>query len=327
MALTGATRLGANMKTSTNLPPTGRRIVIAAGTGFLGRSLTTWFQSRGDEAVVLTRRLVADCSARQVVWNGETLGEWVRELEGADALINLAGRSVDCRYDAENRRLILESRLKSTRVLGQAITSCVRPPVVWFNAASATIYRHAEDRPMDEATGEIGTGFSVDVCRAWEGEMEAAATPKTRKVMLRIAMVLGRDGGVFIPFRMLARLGLGGTLASGRQYMSWLHETDLIGAIEFLMIRPEIAGAVNLSAPNPLTNAGWMREFRQRFGPGFGLPAVKWMLELGAFALRTETELLLKSRRVVPGRLLEAGYRFRFPELGAALDDLAADRS
>ena len=180
---------------------------------------------------------------------------------------------------------------------------------------------------MDETTGEIGEGFSVDVCRAWEGEMEAAATPKTRKVMLRIAMVLGRDGGVFIPFRMLARLGLGGTLASGRQYMSWLHETDLIGAIEFLMIRPEIAGAVNLSAPNPLTNAGWMREFRGRYGPGFGLPAAKWMLELGAFALRTETELLLKSRRVVPGRLLEAGYRFQFPELGSALDDLAADRS
>ena len=303
-----------------------RRIVIAAAGGFLGRILVHWFHARGDEVVVLVRRPVRGLEAKQVLWDGETAGDWTRELEGADALINLAGRSVDCRYHAENRRLILESRLKSTRVLGQAITSCVRPPVVWFNSASATIYRHAEDRPMDEATGEIGTGFSVDVCRAWEGEMEAAATPKTRKVMLRIAMVLGRDGGVFIPFRMLARLGLGGTLASGRQYMSWLHETDLIGAIEFLMIRPEIAGAVNLSAPNPVTNADWMRQFRRWFGPGFGLPAVKWMLELGAFALRTETELLLKSRRVVPGRLLEAGYRFRFPELGSALDDLADDR-
>ncbi len=308
---------------NTPLPLKGRRIVIAAGTGFLGRSLTTWFQARGDGVVVLTRRIVGDCEARQVLWDGESLGDWARELEGAASLINLAGRSVDCRYNGENRRLILESRLKSTRVLGQAIGACAMPPTVWFNAASATIYRHAEDRPMDEATGEIGTGFSVDVCRAWEGEMEAAVTPRTRKVMLRIAMVLGRDGGVFIPFRLLARLGLGGTLASGRQYMSWLHEEDLIGAIEFLMGRPDIAGAVNLSAPNPVRNIEWMREFRRRYGPGVGLPAAKWMLEVGAFFLRTETELLLKSRRVVPGRLREAGYCFQFPDLGSALDDLS----
>ncbi len=300
-----------------------RRIVMAAAGGFLGRSLVGWFRSQGDNVVALVRRPVRGLDARQVLWDGETAGEWFSELEGADAVINLAGRSVDCRYHADNRRLILESRLKSTRVLGQAIGSCARPPVVWFNSASATIYRHAEDRPMDEATGEIGSGFSVDVCRAWEGEMEAAVTPRTRKVMLRIAMVLGRDGGVFIPFRLLARLGLGGTLAGGRQYMSWLHEADLIGAIEFLMGRPDIAGAVNLSAPNPVTNGDWMREFRQRFGPGFGLPAAKWMLEVGACFMRTETELLLKSRRVVPGRLLEAGFVFRFPELGAALEDLA----
>ena len=304
-----------------------RRIVIAAAGGFLGRSLVRWFRAQGDEVVALVRRPAPGLNAKQVLWDGETAGEWIGELEGADALINLAGRSVDCRYNPENRRLILESRLKPTRVLGQAIGRCARPPVVWFNSASATIYRHAEDRPMDEATGEIGTGFSVDVCCAWEGEMEAAVTPRTRKVMLRIAMVVGRDGGVLVPFRMLARLGLGGTLASGRQYMSWLHEADLIGAMEFLMGRPDIAGAVNLSAPNPVTNAGWMCEFRRRYGPGFGLPAAKWMRELGAFVLRTETELLLKSRRVVPGRLLEAGYRFRFPELGSALDDLAADRS
>ena len=185
-----------------NHPPKNkpRRIVIAAAGGFLGRILVRWFHAQGDEVIALVRRPVPGLEANQVIWDGETAGDWTRELEGADALINLAGRSVDCRYHAENRRLILESRLKSTHVLGQAITSCVRPPVVWFNSASATIYRHAEDRPMDEATGEIGTGFSVDVCRAWEGEMEAAATPKTRKVMLRIAMVLGRDGGVFIPF-------------------------------------------------------------------------------------------------------------------------------
>jgi uncharacterized protein (TIGR01777 family) len=307
-------------------PPTTRRprrIVIAAANGFLGRGLAAWFAGQGDEVVALLRRLAEDMEAKQVVWDGETLGGWATELEGSTALINLAGRSVDCRYHEKNRRLILESRLRSTRVLGEAIAACAQPPAVWLNSSSATIYRHAEDRPMAEAMGEIGQGFSVDVCRAWEAEVMAAATPRTRRVLLRTAMVLGRNGGVFLPFRLLARLGLGGTLASGRQYMSWLHELDFAQAIDWLIGHPEIDGAVNLAAPNPIPNAEWMRLFRQRFGPGMGLPAARWMLEVGAFVLRTETELLLKSRRVVPGRLLEAGFEFRFPTVAEALEDLA----
>ncbi len=316
------------MKCEDNRPTAPRRrIVIAAAGGFLGRKLARRFHALGDEVVALVRRPVEGLVAKQVLWDGERLSDWAAELEGAEALINLAGRSVDCRYNEANRRLILESRVNATRVLGQAIGRCATPPAAWFNAASATIYREAEDRPMDEATGEIGSGFSVDVCRAWEAELDAAVTPGTRKIALRISMIAGRDGGVVPPFRMLARLGLAGPLAGGRQFMSWMHEADFVGAIEFLLSRPDISGPVNFAAPNPVRNADWMRMFRERFGPGIGLPATRWMLELGAFVLRTEMELLLKSRRVVPGRLLEAGYPFRFPELGAALDDLRTNRS
>jgi uncharacterized protein (TIGR01777 family) len=299
-----------------------RRIVITAANGFLGRGLVEWFSEKGDEVVALVRRRVEGLNVKQVVWDGENLGPWTTELEGATAVINLAGRSVDCRYHEQNRRLILESRLRSTRVLGQAIAACRQPPAVWLNSSSATIYRHAEDRSMDEAAGEIGKGFSVDVCLAWEAEVMAAETPVTRRVLLRTAMVLGRNGGVFQPFKWLARLGLGGTLANGRHYMSWLHETDFARAIDWLIRHPELNGAVNLAAPNPIFNAEWMRLFRRRFGPGIGLPAARWMLAVGAFFLRTETELLLKSRRVVPGRLLGSGFKFRFPTVEAALEDL-----
>jgi uncharacterized protein (TIGR01777 family) len=284
--------------------------------------LVCWFSAQGDEVVALVRRTDVALGVKQVLWDGETLGPWAAELEGAEAVINLAGRSVDCRYHAENRRQILESRLGSTRVLGRAIAECARPPAVWLNSSSATIYRHAEDRPMDEANGEIGSGFSVDVCLAWEAEAMAAPAPKTRRVLLRTAMVLGRDGGVFVPFRLLARLGLGGTLAGGRQYMSWLHDADFARAIDWLIAHREVEGPVNLAAPNPIPNAEWMRLFRERFGPGIGLPAARWMLEIGAFFLRTETELLLKSRRVVPGRLLAGGFRFEHPTVASALDDL-----
>jgi uncharacterized protein len=308
-------------------PVSRRRIVITAANGFLGRGLVKWFAARGDEVIVFLRRQVEGLTAKQVLWDGVNLGDWSAELEGATAVINLAGRSVDCRYHEENRRLILESRVNSTRVLGQAIARCKRPPDVWLNSSSATIYRHAEDRPMDETKGEIGSGFSVDVCRAWEAEVMAAPTPRTRRVLLRTAMVMGRDGGVFVPFRLLARLGLGGTLGNGRQFMSWIHEQDFARAIEWLIEHPELDGPVNLAAPVPLPNADWMRHFLGRFGPGFGLPAARWMLEMGAWALRTETELLLKSRRVVPGRLLEAGFEFRFPGLSLALDDLVIPKA
>jgi uncharacterized protein len=247
----------------------------------------------------------------------------VQQQHGAGAVINLAGRTVNCRYHARNRRQIYDSRLDSTRVIGQGIAACAQPPRTWLNAASATIYRHALDRPQDEYSGEIGSGFSVDVCRQWEWTLWNAPTPQTRKVALRAAMVLGRgDGGVLNVFENLVRLGLGGTLGPGTQYMSWLHVDDFVRSVLFLLAREDLAGPVNLSAPEPLPNAAFMRALRRACGMPFGLPANRLMLEVGAVVLRTETELLLKSRRVVPRRLLTAGFDFRFPSIEGALANL-----
>jgi len=277
---------------------------------------------------VLTRRPVPGGIGRQVSWDGRSLGAWSAELEDAGAVINLAGRSVDCRYTARNRRLILESRIESTRVLGEAIAACQRPPPVWLNASTATIYRHSFDRPMDEATGEIGAtpeardAFSIEVATAWETALDRAPTGPVRKVALRAAMVLGRHGGVFPVLRRLVRFGLGGRMGTGRQYMSWIHAEDFCRAVTWILDHPGIRGPINLAAPEPVPNATFMAAMRRHCGVPVGLPATRWMLEAGALVLRTETELMLKSRRVVPGRLLTEGFRFRFPSLDSALDDL-----
>ncbi|MCW5557554.1 MAG: TIGR01777 family oxidoreductase, partial [Verrucomicrobiae bacterium] len=250
------------------------------------------------------------------------------ELEGVDAVINLSGRSVDCRYTDRNRRLILDSRIESTRVLGEAIAACRQPPAVWMNASTATIYRHSFDRPMDEATGEIGAtpeardAFSIEVATAWEAALDRAATGAVRKVALRAAMVLGREGGVFPVLRRLVRLGLGGRMGTGRQYMSWIHAEDFCRAAAWILDHPGSRGPINLAAPEPVPNAAFMAAMRRHCGLPVGLPAARWMLEAGALVLRTETELILKSRRVVPGRLLAEGFRFRFPTLDSALEDL-----
>jgi uncharacterized protein (TIGR01777 family) len=305
------------------------RLVLAGGSGFLGRVLAAHFAAAGWEVVVLGRRAGTPGGARWVQWDARALGPWASELEGAAAVVNLAGRSVNCRYDAGNRAAILHSRVESTRVLGRAIAACEAPPPVWLNSSTATIYRHSLDRPMDEATGEIGAtpaakdAFSVEVAQAWEAALAETETPGVRKVALRTAMVLGLDpNSVYPTLLRLARLGLGGPLAGGRQYVSWIHAADFCRAIEWLIERPELSGPVNVAAPSPVTNAELMRRFRAAAGTPFGLPASRWMLELGAWALGTETELVLKSRRVVPRRLLESGFEFRFPLLQAALDDL-----
>lgn len=300
-----------------------KKIVLPGGTGFLGRSLAGFFGERGWEVVVLSRTGRSCERGRCVEWDGETLGEWAREIEGAEAVVNLAGRTVNCRYDARNRRDICESRLRSTRVLGEAIAKAAQPPRVWINSSSATIYRDARDRAMDEATGEIGSGFSVDVCEQWERELANALALQTRKVALRTAIVLGPGaGGAFSPFFNVVRFGGGGKMGDGGQYVSWIHVEDFCRAVEWVLEHEELTGAVNCTAPNPVPNAEFMRELRQACGRRIGLPASRWMLEIGAFALRTETELLLKSRRVVPARLLASGFEFRFPELHAALSDL-----
>ena len=303
-----------------------RRIVLAGGSGFIGSVLAEWLAAQDIDVVILTRRPRAATRIREVFWNGRELGEWRNEIDGAEAVINLAGRSVNCRYHARNRSLIMNSRIDSTRVIGQAIGGCSHPPKVWLNSSTATIYRHTFGTAHDEATGQIGgtpeakDEFSVEVAVAWERELTNAQTPATRKVALRSAMVLGRGANSVLPNLLrLARLGLGGTMGNGRQFVSWIHQTDFCRAIDWLINHETFIGPVNIAAPNPLTNREMMAQARECCGVRFGLPAPSWMLELGAFFLRTETELLIKSRRVVPGKLLHSGFEFEFPTFRRAI--------
>jgi uncharacterized protein (TIGR01777 family) len=307
------------------------KMVIPGGSGQIGTLLARAFSADGHEPVVLSRK-PAKAPWAVIVWDGRTLGHWAEELEGADAVINLAGRSVNCRYNAANRAAILESRVNATRIVGEAIARAAVPPRVWLQMSTATIYAHRFDAANDEATGIIGGRepdvpdtwhFSIDVATAWERAVDEAVTPRTRKVKLRSAMVMSPDpGGVFTTLLRLVRWRLGGAAGSGRQYVSWIHEIDFARAVNWLIEREDIDGPVNLAAPNPLPNAEFMRTLRQAWGAGFGLPAARWMLEVGAVVLRTETELILKSRRVVPGRLLQAGFTFQFPKWHGAADDL-----
>ena len=310
------------------------KIVLPGGSGHVGVFLGQCLARAGHEVVVLSRRPRAGRipGVTEVGWDGRTLGGWAEEIDGADAVINLAGRSVGCRYTEANLREMMDSRVESARVVGQAIASAARPPAAWLQMSTATIYAHRFDAANDETTGVIGGAepgvpgywaYSVDIARNWEAEQERADTPDTRRVALRTAMVMspGR-GGVYATLRRLARLGLGGPVAGGRQYVSWIHDQDLLRAILFLLDHPELAGPVNLASPNPLPHAEFMRWLRQTVGRPIGLPATRWMAELGAFALRVDTELLLKSRRVVPGRLLEAGFVFDFPDWADAAADL-----
>jgi uncharacterized protein (TIGR01777 family) len=306
------------------------KIVLAGGTGYLGRLLSGWYVRRGWDVVVLTRKpVLGGTSGRFVIWNGRTIGDWTAELEGARAVINLAGRSVNCRYHRRTRREILCSRVDSTRVIRDAIRACHNRPQVWLNASTATIYKHSLDVDMDEANGVIaGTTsvrdeFSVQVAQAWERELFEGDTPGTRRVALRMAMVLGNERGSVLPvLRRLARLGLGGPMAGGRQFVSWIHETDLCRCVDRLIEREHIDGPVNIAAPYPITNGDMMRILRKASHAPLGLPATRWMLEVGALILRTETELMLKSRRVVPGRLLADGFEFCYPTFQSAIDGI-----
>ena len=307
-----------------------RRIILAGASGFLGQILREHFLKQSCEVIVLTRSpREAKSGGRECFWDGHTLGEWAREIDGADVLINLAGRSVNCRYHARNRRLMLDSRVNSTRILGEAVAQCARPSRLWLNSSTATIYKHSLDRPMDES-GEIGAtpeakdAFSIEVATAWEQAFHEAKTPRTRKIALRTAMVLGHgENSVFPMLCRLVRVGLGGRMASGRQYVSWIHQTDFCRAIDWLIEHEEFSGPVNLAAPNPVPNREMMATLRGLCGAPFGLPAAAWMLEVGAFFLRTETELIIKSRRVVPGRLVDSGFQFRFAQIREAMADLS----
>ncbi len=300
------------------------RVVIPGGTGQVGAVLDRALTAAGHEVVVLTRTPVG---ARQVGWDGRTLGSWAKVVDGSDVVINLAGRSVSCRYTPANLQEMMDSRVHSAQVVGEAIAGAVRPPKVWLQMSTATIYAHRFDAANDEAGGVIGGGeagvpkywgYSVKIARNWERAQELAETPETRKVALRAAMVMSPDrGGVFDVLSWMARLGLGGPVAGGAQFVSWIHDVDFVRAVEFLIGRDDIAGAVNLASPGPLPQRVFMRALRSAWGMPVGLPATAWMAEIGALVIRSDTELLLKSRRVVPGRLLDAGFGFeheRWPE-------------
>ena len=315
------------------------RLVIAGASGFMGRAIRASYTAEGAEVLTIGRH-GADAG-----WDDPDA--MLRVIDGADLLVNLAGKSVDCRYGPANRAEILRSRVATTRALGDAVAGAADPPPVWLNASTATIYRHAEDRPMTESTGELGEGFSVGVARAWEDAFFAPELPATRRVALRTAIVLG-DGSALIPLLRLARLGMGGAhldgrwpstaarrsagtyhafrARGGRQHFSWVHLDDVVGSVRFLADRGDIEGVVNVTSPNPTDDATLMRTVRHVLGVPFGIPLPRWALELGSATIRTETELVLKSRWVLPERLLEAGYRFHYPDLEQALRQIVESR-
>lgn len=306
------------------------KVVIPGGTGQVGALLTRALLARGDEVVVLSRGGASD--ARVVPWDGRTEGPWSREIDGADVVVNLAGRSVNCRYTRANVDAMMRSRVDSTRAVGEAIASARTPPRVWLQMSTATIYAHRFDAPNDEASGILGGAEpgvprywsnSVAIARAWERALAEANTPRTRRVALRSAMVMSPDrGGIFDVLMGLTRAGLGGPIAGGAQFVSWIHDLDFTRAVDHLIARDDIEGPVNLAAPHPLPQRELMAAIRSATGTRLGLPSTAWMAEIGAFFLRTDTELTLKSRRVVPQRLLESGFRFDYPEWSAAARDL-----
>ena len=312
-----------------------KKIIIAGGTGFIGQEMTKYF-GKENEIVILTRQVKNEKTNRNdfdslskaeiekikfVKWDGETVSDWYDELEHADLIINLAGKTVNCRYNEKNKKEIFDSRTNSVKAIGDAINKCKHPPLLWINSSSATIYRHAEDKPQDEYTGEIKNDFSVQVCKLWEKTFYEQQNPATRKVALRMAITLG-PGGILIPYFNLLKFGLGGRQASGKQMYSWIHIEDTCRMIEWIFDHKEIEGTYNCSSQNPVTNIDFMKTLRKTTGTKFGLPAFEWMLRIGAPIIGTEAELVLKSRWVLPTKMLETGFKFKYLFLTEALTDI-----
>ncbi|WP_370899187.1 TIGR01777 family oxidoreductase [Chryseobacterium gossypii] len=295
------------------------KIVIAAGTGFLGRNLEKYFREKGHQVYILTRN---PKRKNEIHWDAESLGEWKTWLEDADVLINLAGRSVDCRYTEQNKKEIYSSRIYSTRVLQQAVGHCISKPKIWLNASSATIYIHSERHQNTEENGIIGDDFSMNICKSWEEEFFKTSIEEVRKIALRTSIVLGNSAGAFPKLRMITKLGLGGRQGNGNQKVSWIHIDDFCKAVEWIIDHELISGVVNITAPDPLSNEDFMRKLRKKLHIPFGLNAPVWQLEIASILLGTETELLLKSRNVYPEKLIRSGFRFSFPDIDSAFRNL-----
>lgn len=309
-----------------------KKIIIAGGSGFIGQALCNYFGS-DNEIVLLTRKVKEQSNAfgekhinetanvREVKWDGITMGAWADEINGADVVINLAGKSVNCRYNEKNKKEIFDSRVNATKVIGLAVQQVTHPPKLWINAASATIYPHATDTARDESFINFSNDFSVQVCKLWEKTFYEQRTPFTRKVALRMAITLG-EGGVMIPYFNLVKFGLGGRQGSGKQIYSWVHIEDTCRMIEWIYEHDELEGTFNCSSPNAVTNNVFMKTLREAAGIKFGLPAYEWMLKIGAALIGTETELILKSRWVIPTRILQTGFQFKYPLLKDAIENI-----
>jgi uncharacterized protein (TIGR01777 family) len=295
------------------------KIIIAGGSGFLGNALEKFFTEKQNEVVVLTRN---PKKKNDVLWDARNIGEWANELNNADILINMTGKSVDCRYNENNKREILESRINSTKILQEAIENCKNPPNTWLNASSATIYVHAETQLMDEENGIIGDDFSMNICKSWEVAFFEKTNQKVRKVALRTSIVLDNEDGAFPKLKTITKLGLGGKQGRGQQMMSWIHVIDFCKAVEYIIGNEEINGVINITAPTPIKNTDFMQKLRTQMHVSFGVSSPVFILELAAIFIKTETELLLKSRNVYPKKLLENGFRFAFPNIELALQDL-----
>lgn len=299
-----------------------KKIVIAAGTGFLGQVLVHHFQKKAVDIVILTRgRSKIKNTVRYIHWNAKTMTGWEHELENADVLINLAGKSVDCRYTTKNKSEIIASRVESTVILNKAVLQCTNPPKHWLNSSTATIYRHSIDKQMDEVTGEIGFDFSMNVARMWEKAFFQTETPQTKKTALRTSIVLGKNGGAYVPLKKLAYLGFGGRQGSGNQFVSWIHEKDFARAVAFI-IDKEMEGVVNVVSPEPIRNRNFMKALRDSKNIPIGIPIGTLLLKLGAKIIGTETELVLKSRNVIPKRLQENGFKFIYGDIEKAMGKL-----
>ena len=299
-----------------------KKLIIAAGTGFLGQVLVDHFKDSFDEIVILTRgKSENKNNIKYVNWNAKTFSGWEKELENTDVLINLAGKSVDCRYNKKNKQEIFNSRIESTKILNEAVLQCKNPPKHWLNSSTSTIYRFSLDKQMAETTGEIGNDFSMNIAKSWEKAFFETKTPKTLKTALRTSIVLGKNGGAFIPLKTLAKLGMGGKQGNGKQFISWIHEKDFARAVAFV-IENKLENEINIVSPNPIRNVDFMSKLRKTVGMSFGISQPEWLLELGSKIINTETELVLKSRNVIPKRLQENGFTFKYDSVDKTFENL-----